>query len=213
MVMIAEHLPIQEIWVITWSYALLTVRPHHRLTNVQSKHFLASLGAQENWCCIHIAHQCCDHLTAVKQGIRWPVSPDRIAGAGVHPSSSSIFEVIRWQVTSFQTIAGSSLVLLNSWHILCLCAAQLKFFISNWPRTRKFSQLLQAGKTVAFDFPHHGHALITLCAAGLKCRSQVTAHGSDHRPQVRSLVRSQVTHKNYRTLDKTVLDWHFIIQN
>ena len=123
------------------------------------------------------------------------------------------FEVIRWQVTSFQTIAGSSLVLLNSWHILCLWAAQLKFFISNWPPTRKFSQLLQAGKTVAFDFPHHGHALITLCAAGLKCRSQVTGHGSDHRPQVRSLVRSQVTHKNYRTLDKTVLDWHFIIQN
>ena len=31
-----------------------------------------------------------------------------------------------------------------------------------WPRTRKFSQLLQAGKTVAFDFCHHGHALITL---------------------------------------------------
>ena len=30
------------------------------------------------------------------------------------------------------------------------------------PRTRKFSQLLQAGKTVAFDFAHHGHALVTL---------------------------------------------------
>ena len=27
---------------------------------------------------------------------------------------------------------------------------------------RKFSQLLQAGKTVAFDFSHHGHALVTL---------------------------------------------------
>ena len=35
----------------------------------------------------------------------------------------------------------------------------IKIFISNWPRTRKFSQLLQAGKTVAFDFAHHGHAL------------------------------------------------------
>ena len=42
--------------------------------------------------------------------------------------------------------------------------------------------------------------------AGLKCRSQVTGqttgHRSDHRPQV----KSQVTHKNNRTLDKTVLD-------
>ena len=38
----------------------------------------------------------------------------------------------------------------------------IKILISNWPRTRKFSQLLQAGKTVAFDFSHHGHALVTL---------------------------------------------------
>ena len=33
--------------------------------------------------------------------------------------------------------------------------------ISNWLRTRKFSQLLQAAKIVAFDFAHHGHALVT----------------------------------------------------
>ena len=38
----------------------------------------------------------------------------------------------------------------------------IKILIANWPRTRKFSQLLQAGKTVAFDFSHHGHALVTL---------------------------------------------------
>ena len=38
----------------------------------------------------------------------------------------------------------------------------IKILISNWPRTRKFSQLLQAGKTVAFAFPHHGRALVTL---------------------------------------------------
>ena len=42
-----------------------------------------------------------------------------------------------------------------------MCHA-IKILISNWPRTRKFSQLLQAGKTVAFDFAHHGHALVTL---------------------------------------------------
>ena len=38
------------------------------------------------------------------------------------------FEVIRWRVTSFQMIAGSSLIFLNSYEICCvLCAAQLKF--------------------------------------------------------------------------------------
>ena len=42
--------------------------------------------------------------------------------------------------------------------------------------------------------------------AGLKCRSQVTGQVTGYRPQVRSQVRSQVTHKNNRTLDKTVLD-------
>ena len=42
----------------------------------------------------------------------------------------------------------------------------IKILISNWPRRQKFSQLLQAGKTVAFDFSHHVrhhvHALVTL---------------------------------------------------
>ena len=38
----------------------------------------------------------------------------------------------------------------------------IKILISNWTRTLKFSQLLQTGKTVAFDVSHHGHALVTL---------------------------------------------------
>ena len=38
----------------------------------------------------------------------------------------------------------------------------IKILISNWARTRKFSQLLHVGKTVAFAFGHHGHALVTL---------------------------------------------------
>ena len=64
-----------------------------------------------------------------KQGIRWPVSLDRIAGSGVDPSRSSIFEVIRWQVTSLQMMAGSSLIfLLFIWNMLCFCAAKLKFW-------------------------------------------------------------------------------------
>ena len=43
------------------------------------------------------------------------------------------FEVIRWQGTGFQMIAGSSLSFLKKfiWNMLCLCAVQLKF----WFRT------------------------------------------------------------------------------
>ena len=38
----------------------------------------------------------------------------------------------------------------------------IKILISNWPPTWNFSHLLQAGKTVAFDFSQHVHALVTL---------------------------------------------------
>ena len=38
----------------------------------------------------------------------------------------------------------------------------IKILILDGPRTRKFSQLLRAGKTVVFYFSHHGHALVTL---------------------------------------------------
>ena len=83
-----------------------------------------------------------------KQGIRWPVSPDRIAGSGVDPSRSSIFEVIRWQVTSFQMIAGSSLIfsIYMKYVVFYMCRT-IKILISNWPRKLRFSQFLQAGKT------------------------------------------------------------------
>ena len=74
------------------------------------------------------------------------------------------FEIILWQVTSFQVIAGSSLFLfLFIWNMLCLCVAQLKVWIqTDRGRYWKFRQLLQAGKTVAFDFSpwsRVGHAL------------------------------------------------------
>ena len=39
------------------------------------------------------------------------------------------FEVIRWQVTSFQMIAGPSVIFLKFiWNMLCLCTARLKFW-------------------------------------------------------------------------------------
>ena len=39
------------------------------------------------------------------------------------------FEVIRWQVTSFQMIAGSSLIFFSfTWNMFCFWGAQLKFW-------------------------------------------------------------------------------------
>ena len=57
----------------------------------------------------------------------------------------------------------------------------IKILISNWPRMRKFSQLLQEGKTVAFDFSHLwslvGHALHPIFMLWLVKISQLSSCG------------------------------------
>ena len=64
------------------------------------------------------------------------------------------FEVIRWQVTSFQMIAGCKFYLFDFiWNMLCLCAAPLKFW---------FQTDLGRDYSASFDFSHHSHALVTL---------------------------------------------------
>ena len=99
-----------------------------------------------------------------KQGIRWPVHLT-VSRAQFRP-----IEVIRWKITSFQMIAGSTLIFfLNSHEICRVFCRTIKILISNWPRTRKFSQLLQAGKRVAFDFARHEYALVTLFVQFLCC--------------------------------------------
>ena len=46
-------------------------------------------------------------------------------------------------------------------YVVFMCRT-INILILNGPRTRNFSELLRAVKTVAFDFSHHGHALVTL---------------------------------------------------
>ena len=73
------------------------------------------------------------------------------------------FEVIRWQVTSSQMIAASSLIFFYiRMKYVVFMRRTIKILISNSPRTRKFRQLSQAGKTVSFEFSHHGHALLPI---------------------------------------------------
>ena len=88
-----------------------------------------------------------------KQGTRWPVSLDRIAGSGVDPSKSSIFEVIRWQVTSFQVIAGSSYIFFKFiWNMLCLSAAQLKFWFQTDLGRENSASCFRQGWQLFFTF-------------------------------------------------------------
>ena len=82
-----------------------------------------------------------------KQGIRWPVSPDRIAGSGVDPSRSSIFLklsadkllVFKWSQAQvcFLKIYMKYVVFMSLW------PSTIKILTSNLPRTRKFSQLFK----------------------------------------------------------------------
>ena len=139
-----------------------SVRPHHREnhTLTLSRKF-GSPG--ENW--LHIM-QCCHKLTAVQTrypltSITWPYR-----GLRCRPIEVEYFYVaIRWQVTIFQMIAGSSLF--NIYFKI-----HMKYvFLSLWPPLLKVwfqtdlesensaSYLkMQAGKT----FSYHGHALGTL---------------------------------------------------
>ena len=65
-----------------------TVRLHHRHTNVYSQSLSSYFGSPgESWLHVNVVI----NWQLSKQGIRWPVSPDRIAGSGVDPSRSSVF--------------------------------------------------------------------------------------------------------------------------
>ena len=105
---------------------------------------LASLGAQENWQCTHIGHQCFDQLTAVKTGypltsITWPYR-----GLKCWPI----------EVKYFLKLCADKLLVFK-WsqaQVLCLCAAQLKFWLQTDLGRENSASCLQAGKTVAFDF-------------------------------------------------------------
>ena len=74
--------------------------------------------------------------------ITWPYRGLRCRPIGVE----YLFEVIRWQVTCFQMIAGSSLFVLVHMKYVVFCMCRTIKMISNWPRKLKFSQFLQAGR-------------------------------------------------------------------
>ena len=109
---------------------------------------LASLGAQEKTNCTGCTSMLWS-IDSIKTGhpltsITWPYR-----GLKCRPIEVEyLFEVIRWQVTSFQMIAGSSLIfLIHMKYVVFYMCRTIKILISNWLRKLKFSQFLEAGKT------------------------------------------------------------------
>ena len=101
-----------------------------------------------------------------KQGIRWPVSPDRTAGSSVDPSRSSTFlKLSADQITSFKwSQAQVYFFQWFIWSMLYLChygPTLLMFLISNWPRTRKFSRFFKnkGGEDLFLPWSRVGQAL------------------------------------------------------
>ena len=120
-------------------------------------YFLASLGSEHRKTDTHIGHQCCDQLTAVKTrysliSITWPR-----AQVTTH-RGQVFFEVIRWQDTGFQMIAGSSLIFFNSFEICCVYVPHNENFYFKLTSDAKIQPAATGRETVAFDFSHHVHA-------------------------------------------------------
>ena len=104
-----------------------------------------------------IVHPRCDQLTAVKS-----VYADHYR-LTVHQAQLSthwvrvLFEIIRWQVTTFQMIAGVQF--LENWKF-CLLAALLKFDFKLTSDAK--IQPAFTDREVSFDLSHHCHELVTI---------------------------------------------------
>ena len=136
--------PIRENLVITWPYTdRPTERPSVRTTGIP----LFTLARSSYFGSPLIAHQCCDQWSI--DSCQNKVSADQYhltvsrAQVSTHPGRV-FFEVIRWQVTSFQMIAGSFFKIYMKYVVfMSLWPSTINTLISNWPRTRKFSQLFK----------------------------------------------------------------------
>ena len=132
------YLPIRENLVIGAVRPRSPARPSAPQAYRWLSHFLACSGAQEKTDCTSMlwSIDSCQNRVSADQ---YHLTVSR-AQVSTH-RGRVFFEVIRWQVTSFQMISGSSLFFTKLvWNMLCLChfgPALFKILISNWPRTRK----------------------------------------------------------------------------
>ena len=107
-----------------------------------------------------------------RQGIRWPISPDRIAGSGVDPSRSSIFWSYPLTIYSFSNDRRLSFLIYIKYVVfMSLSPRTIPVLISNWPQTQKFSQFFwnTGGEDLFLPRSRVGHApRPILCSDWLK---------------------------------------------
>ena len=140
-----SNLPIRGNLVITWPYTdRPTDRPPKRPSVCTTGMPMFTLTLCSYFGSPLIAHQCCDQLTAVKTrypltSITWPYRGLRCRPIQVEyflKFSADKLLVFKWpQAHSF--IHMKYVVFMSLW------PSTIKILISNWPRTRKFSQLFK----------------------------------------------------------------------
>ena len=135
-----EIYPSQKIWK---SRDRATDRPSVRTTGIPM--FTLTLSSYfgspgESWLQINVVI----NWQLSKQGIRWPLSPDRIAGSGVDPSKSSIFWSYPLTIYLFTNDRRLTFIFVlnpNKYVVFMWVSPRtITILISNWPQTQKFSQ-------------------------------------------------------------------------
>ena len=140
---------------------------------------LASLGAQEKTNCTSILwsiDSCQNRASADQYHLTVPR-----AQVSTH-RGRIFFEVIRWQLTTFQMIAGSSVFFKNLSKYVVFKSpwpSTIKILTSNLPRTRKFSQLFKntGWEDLFLPWSGVGHALRPICMLWLVKIWQVSSCG------------------------------------
>ena len=99
-----------------------------------------------------------------KQGIRWQVSPDHMAGSGVDQSRSSIFWSYPLTIYLFSNDCRVTFTFFKI-HIkyvvfMSVSPRTITILISNWPQTQNFSQFFQntGGEDLFLPWSRVGHA-------------------------------------------------------
>ena len=112
-------------------------------------------------------HQCCEQLTAVKTV--YPLTSITSSSRGLRYRTIEIEYFLKLSADKYPVFKWSQaqvyFLKIHMKYVMFMCHT-IKILISNWPQTQKSSQLLpvtgREDSPVAFDFSHHGHALVTL---------------------------------------------------